>query len=87
MQVTLEIPDDKYASFMEVVRNIRFVKVRKEEKLTPSQKEFVNGLKSSLEQVELHLQGKIQLKDAYELLQELKNEELENSKLFLQMNF
>lgn len=80
MQVTLEIPDDKYASFMEVVRNIRFVKVRKEEKLTPSQKEFVNGLKNSLEQVELHLQGKIQLKDAYELLQELKNEELENSK-------
>lgn len=80
MQVTLEIPDDKYASFMEVVRNIRFVKVRKEEKLTPSQKDFVNGLKSSLEQVELHLQGKIQLKDAYELLQELKNEELEDSK-------
>lgn len=80
MRVTLEIPDDKYASFMEVVRNIRFVKVRKEEKLTPSQKEFVNGLKNSLEQVELHLQGKIQLKDAYELLQELKNEELENSK-------
>ncbi|MFY7912317.1 MAG: hypothetical protein ACOVO2_22310 [Emticicia sp.] len=80
MQVTLEIPDDKYASFMEVVRNIRFVKVRKEEKLTPSQKEFVNDLKHSLEQVELHLQGKIQLQDAYEFLDELEKEEAISSK-------
>ena len=80
MQVTLEIPDDKYASFMEVVRNIRFVKIRKEEKLTASQKEFVEDLKHSLTQVELHLQGKVQLRDAYELLGELRNEELADSK-------
>lgn len=80
MQVTLEIPDEKYASFMEVVRNIRFVKVRKEEKLTPYQKKIVDGLKNSLEQVDLHLQGKIQLKNAYDLLEELRNEELTNSK-------
>jgi hypothetical protein len=75
MQVTLEIPDDKYASFIEIVTNIRFVEVCKEEKLTPSQREFVNDLKHSLEEVELHLQGKIQLQDAYEFLNELEREE------------
>jgi hypothetical protein len=37
MQETLEIQDDKYATFMEVVRNVRFVKVfKEEEKLRPS---------------------------------------------------
>ncbi|MDZ7933778.1 MAG: hypothetical protein U5M51_02145 [Emticicia sp.] len=75
MQVTLEIPDDKYTAFMEVVRNIRFVKVRKEGELTPIQKEFVDDLKHSLEEVELHLQGKIQLQDAFEFLDELEKEE------------
>jgi hypothetical protein len=35
---------------MEVVRNVRFVKVfKEEEKLRPSWKDFVNGLKNSLE--------------------------------------
>lgn len=82
MQVTLEIPDDKYASFMEVVRNIRFVKIRKEEKLTIPNQKFVKGLKNSLNQVELHQQGKIQLKDAYDFdfLVELEKEQTTISK-------
>lgn len=75
MQVTLEIPDDKYASFMEVVRNIRFVKIRKEQKLTASEQKFVNSLKNSLNQVDFHQEGKVQLKDAYDFLKELQNEE------------
>jgi hypothetical protein len=65
---------------MEVERNIGFVMVHKEEKLTPSQREFVNDLKHSLEQVELHLQGKIQLQDAHEFLDELEREEAIASK-------
>ena len=80
MQVTLEIPDEKYASFMEVVRNIRFVKVQNERKLTASQQKFVNGLKNALQEVELHQQGKIQLRDADDLLKEFQNEDLANSK-------
>jgi len=71
MKVTLEIEDDKYASFMEVIRNIRFVKIRKEEKLTTEQQEFVNDLKESLEEVELHVQGKIKLQSARDFLKEL----------------
>jgi hypothetical protein len=50
------------------------MKIRKYSKLTPAQKEFVDGLKHSLEQVELHLQGKVQLQDAFEFLDELKQE-------------
>lgn len=65
---------------MEVERNIGFVMVHMEEKLTPSQREFVNDLKHSLEQVELHLQGKIQLQDDYEFLNELEREEAIASK-------
>jgi hypothetical protein len=80
MQVTLEIPDDKYASFMEVVRNIRFVKIRKEEKLTIANQKFIKNLKNSLEQVELHQQGKIELKDAYDFLAELEKEQTTISK-------
>jgi hypothetical protein len=80
MQVTLEIPDDKYASFMEVVRNIRFVKIRKEEKLTIANQKFIKNLKNSLEQVELHQQGKIELKDAYDFLDELEKEQITISK-------
>lgn len=77
MQVTLEILDDKYASFMEVVRNIRFVKIRKKEKLTIANQKFI---KNSLEQVELHQQGKIKLKDAYDFLAELEKEQTTISK-------
>lgn len=80
MQVTLEIPDEKYASFMEVVRNIRFVKVQNERKLTASQQKFVKGLKNALQEVELHQQGKIQLRDADDLLKEFQKEDLANSK-------
>ena len=50
------------------------MKIRKYSKLTPAQKEFVDGLFHSLEQVELHLQGKVQLQDAFEFLDELKQE-------------
>ena len=74
MQITLEIPDEKYTSFMEVVKNLNFVKIRKEKKLNLHQQEFVDDLKNSLQEVELHLKGKIKLQSAREFLKELENE-------------
>lgn len=41
-------------------------------KLTPRQQKWVDELKDSLKQVELHQQGKIKLQDAYEFLAELR---------------
>jgi hypothetical protein len=40
-------------------------------KLTPVQQEWVDDFREALEQVELHEQGKIRLKSARELLDEL----------------
>jgi hypothetical protein len=70
-QVVLNIPDDKYPFFMELVKNLGFVKVPEEIKLDKKQKEFVEGTKNSIEQVEQHLKGEIKLKTADQLYNEL----------------
>jgi len=70
-QVTLNIPDNKYPFFMELVKSLNFVKVSDESKLTRKQQEFVEGTKRSLEQVEQYLKGEIKLKSADQLFDEL----------------
>ncbi len=76
-QITLTIPDKEYSFFMRMIRSFTFVKVEKtkaiqEFKPTPEQVEWVEGLKSALEEVELHQQGKIELQSARDFLRELK---------------
>jgi len=56
---------------MELVKSLGFVKVHDEAKLTKKQKEFVEGTKDSLEQVERHLKDEIKLKTADQLYNEL----------------
>lgn len=70
-QVVLNVPDNKYPFFMELIKSLGFVKVTGEAKLTNDQQDFVNGTKKSLEQVEQHLKGEIELKSADQLLNEL----------------
>jgi len=70
-QVVLNIPDNKYTFFMELVKNLDFVRVNEEVKLTKKQIKFVEGTKNSLNQVEQHLSGKIKLKTAEQLYNEL----------------
>jgi hypothetical protein len=70
-QVVLNVPDNKYPFFMELVKSLGFVKVSVEHKLDKKQKDFVDGTKNSLEQVEQHLKGKIKLKTADQLYNEL----------------
>lgn len=70
-QVTLNIPDNKYHFFMELVKSLGFVKVPNEAKSKDKQREFVEGTKNSLKQVEQHLKGEIELKSADQLLDEL----------------
>ena len=70
-RVVIDIPDNKYAFFMELIKSLGFVKVPDEAKLTKKQKEFVEGTKNSLEQVEQHLKGEIKLKTADQLFNEL----------------
>ena len=67
-RVVLDIPDDKINFFMELVNNLGFKKVQR---LSKEQKEFVDDLKNSLNEVELHRQGKIKLQSARDFLNEL----------------
>ncbi|MFA6403688.1 MAG: hypothetical protein WCX31_18985 [Salinivirgaceae bacterium] len=70
-QVVLNIPDNKYPFFIELVKSLSFIKILDDAKHTKKQQEFVDGTKNSLEQVELHLKGEIKLKTADQLFDEL----------------
>jgi hypothetical protein len=70
-QITLNIPENKYRFFLDLVSNLGFIKVQENDNLSQDQREFVEDLKDSLAQVDLHLKGKINLKSADELLGEL----------------
>ena len=72
-QLVLNIPDNKLNFFLEVLKNFRFVKVKEknEMSLDAQQKEFVDDIKQSLHEVELHQQGKIKLQSARDFLNEL----------------
>lgn len=67
------IPENKLGFFLELVRNLGFTPEIKNggKKLTRKQQQFVDGLKDSLNEVEQHVQGKIKLKSADQLLNEL----------------
>lgn len=67
-RIVLDIPDNKINFFLELVNNLGFKNV---EKLTNRQMEFVDDLKNSLSEVELHRQGKIKLQSAKDFLNEL----------------
>lgn len=58
--------------FVEVAQSPNGKNAKKaKKKFTPEQQEFIDDLKQALLDVELHQQGKIQLKDAREFLKEL----------------
>jgi hypothetical protein len=70
-QVVLDIPDNKFPFFMELIKSLSFVNIPDKPVLTKKQQEFVDGTKKSLEQVEQHLKGEIKLKSADQLFDEL----------------
>lgn len=70
-QVVLNVPDDKYHFFMELIKSLGFVKVSGKVKLSEDQQVFVEETRKSLDQVEQHLRGEIRLKTADQLLNEL----------------
>lgn len=81
-QVTLTIPDEFYAPFMKLVKALPFqIKAKpvpqpKSKQYTPEQQAWIDDFREALHEVELHQQGKIKLKTAEELLDELRNNNL-----------
>lgn len=75
MDILVKVPDNKVEFFMELLQNLKFKAepsvTPKTKSFTPEQREWINDLKESLGEVELHQQGKIKLKSARELLDEL----------------
>lgn len=67
-RVVIDIPDNKISFFLELVKNLGFKKVKR---LSDEQREFVDDLKHSLEQVKQHQEGKIKLQSAEDFLNEL----------------
>lgn len=66
MRITLDIPDNKYKFFLELVKNLKFVKVKEEgdakespydpkfvDKIKQSEKEFEEGNYTSVEKKDL----------------------------------
>jgi hypothetical protein len=68
MKILLDIKDDKAAFIMELLNNFKFVKTSP---LTPYKAGVLEGLKGAVEQVNQAKQGKIRLKSARQLLNEL----------------
>jgi hypothetical protein len=79
MNLVLENVEPTYVPVFKALAKSLHIKVRKEEnvekktkrKLTAEQQEFVDGMKQSLKEVELHQQGKIKLPTFEEMMNEL----------------
>jgi hypothetical protein len=70
-QITLNIPENKYMFFMDLINNLDFIEITDNQTLSKEDIEFIEGTKSSLKQVEDHQNNAIELKSAEKLLDEL----------------
>lgn len=68
MKVLLDIKDNKAEFVLELLKNFSFVKA---ETITPSRAQFLKELKEAVQEVALAKKGKIKLKSADQLLDEL----------------
>jgi hypothetical protein len=68
MKVILDIPDNKATSLIDVLKSISFLRI---ETISSSKAQFLKELKSSIEDVKVAKQGKIKLKSAEQLINEL----------------
>ena len=69
MKVIVEIPDNEATFGMKVLKSLTFIK--KAKPMSVSAVELWDELKEAAEQVRLHKQGKIKLRTAQDLLDEL----------------
>lgn len=69
MKVLIDIPDKEAAFGMKVLKSLSFVKNARP--MSASSADLWADLKEAAEEVRLHKQGKIKLKTAQELLDEL----------------
>lgn len=79
LQLVLDVQEDRLSVLLEMLKELDYVRIVKPARLatapkpvwTPEQQVMYDDLKEAFEQMELHRQGKIKLKTADELYQEL----------------
>ncbi len=69
MKLIIDIPDNEVVFGMKVLKSLNFIKNAKP--MSESSIELWNDLKDASNDIKLHKQGKIKLKTAQELLNEL----------------
>ena len=69
MQVLVEIPDNKANFGLEVLRSLDFIKKAKPK--SQNKIDLWEDLKTASSEVKLHIEGKVKLKTAQQLLNEL----------------
>ena len=69
MQVLVEIPDNKANFGLEVLRSLDFIK--KAKPMSQNKIDLWEDLKTASSEVKLHIEGKVKLKTAQQLLNEL----------------
>ena len=69
MKVLIDIPDNQASFGMKVLQSLSFI--RKAKPMTDTAVNLWDDLKEAAEEVRLHKQGKIKLKTAQDLLNEL----------------
>ncbi len=70
-QVTLHTPDSSYTFFIELAKNLQFVKKIEELNNPPSKKQVLDSIKEGIIQAKQHQKGKLKLLTAKQLLDEL----------------
>lgn len=73
MTLTLEVEDSKLESFMEVLKKMDYVKVKKKAKKSEKER-IISSLKQAVEEVKMHQRGEIELQSWDDFMIELKNE-------------
>ena len=68
MKVVVEIKDSKVDFVLELLKNLSFVKVKK---ISPEKAILMEEIKQAVSEVNLARQGKVKLKTAQQLLNEL----------------
>lgn len=72
-QVILNIPDNKFNFFLELIRNLglKVEKTIEPQNLNKEQEIFVHDMKNALKQVDDHIAGKAKLQNVIEFLDEV----------------
>ncbi|MCO5950842.1 MULTISPECIES: hypothetical protein [Mucilaginibacter] len=75
-QVTINVPENKFAFFMKLMKSLNFVKVVEpaktaEEQLTSEQREIWNNVKQGFVELKMVEEGKLKDRPLQELLDEL----------------